>query len=43
MYKRQVGFAFQGAQWGGVVMFVGVLISIAVVTAVTVLPRDAAA
>lgn len=43
LFGWAVGFAFQGAQWGGVVMFVGVLISIAVITAVTVLPRDTAA
>ena len=43
LFGWAVGFAFQGAQWGGVVMFVGALICIAVITAVTVLPRDTAA
>ena len=40
LFGWAVGFAFQAANWGGVVIFVGVLISVAVFAAVKLLPRD---
>ncbi len=40
LFGWAVGFAFQAANWGGVVIFVGVLICVAVFAAVKLLPRD---